>query len=137
MCYLPKITCWLGGDPSKTINKSLENLCKIYVRNRGAKSMAQGEKGPPTFDPKPSKCSKEQGAIMWWNPAYSQFGRSCAAANVFGGSFATVLAPLVRFCVHVGRFGHSCGVLLLYFGTLFIRLSASFGTLPRSISKKM
>lgn len=61
-----------------------------------------------------------------------RFGRFlCPFWFVFASklvALGTILAPLVRCCIHVGRFGHSSCSILFHFGTLFTQLSSSFGT---------
>ena len=44
-------------------------------------------------------------------------------------ALGTMLAPLVRFSLHVVRLGHKFGLTLLNFGTLFTQLSSGFGTI--------
>ena len=60
MDCLHQITCWLPENPSKTIQKSMKNQCKIDARKSDAKMMKKERKWSPNGSQNPLKIHKNR-----------------------------------------------------------------------------
>ena len=117
----------------------MQNLCS----GNGWQKYSKSKDGVVQMEAQTTNRFKKGAKIMKLNPPFSLFVRSCAAGNIFSGPllvllrfasklivWGTMLTPLIRLCLHLGRFGHIYCSILFHFGTLLTQLAFSFGTPP-------
>ena len=100
MDCLPKISCLFCGNPSKTINTSLGNLCKIYVRRKGQKHNKNTERATQ-MEAKTTENFKKNDP----QPCTGIYHFRHLFDPVPQGAFYEAPLPvLVCFCLQAGRF---------------------------------
>ena len=86
MDCLPKLTCWLGEDPSKTINESSENLYKIYISKKGSQKHSKRRERATRMGAKTTKRFKK-------GSHNHVVEATCAAENVYFARLDLFLPP--------------------------------------------